>query len=415
MAKSRRRFGWLRKLPSGRWQASYLGPDGQRRLAPGTFRMRGEAERWMTLVEAELSVGRWTDPELQRVTLAEFGDRWIAERPGLRPRTVDLYRWLFGKHVRPLLGSVRLADLDAATVRRWRYDLLDGGVSPTMAAKAYRLLRAILMTALDDGIIARNPCRIRGAGAEPTPERPVLSVAQVFALAEQMPARYRGLVIVTTFASLRWGEVTALRRSDVDLSTGVLRVTLAFAERSTGELVLGPPKSRAGVRAVTLPGPVLAVLAAHLIDYGPSDETGLLFTGDKGGPLRRSNFNRRVGWIAAVDRVGAPGLHFHDLRHTGNTLAAGSGASLRDLMIRMGHDSMRAALIYQHATRNADQHIADALARDIEAQMEPADADPDTARPRQPQQHADSTRGRSDRSVSGVQESEGGGDLRFLG
>lgn len=376
MAKARRRFGWLRKLPSGRWQASYLGPDGQRRLAPDTFRTRGEAERWMTLVEAELSLGRWTDPELQRVTLAEFGDRWIAERPGLRPRTVDLYRWLFGKHVRPLLGSVRLADLDAATVRRWRYDLLDGGVSPTMAAKAYRLLRAILMTALDDGSIARNPCRIRGAGSEPTPERPILSVAQVFALAEQMPPRYGALVIVTTFASLRWGEVTALRRCDVDLSTGVLRVTLAFAERSTGELVLGPPKSRAGVRVITLPSPVLAVLAAHLNEYAPSDETGLLFTGDKGGPLRRSNFNRRVGWIAAVDRVGAPGLHFHDLRHTGNTLAAGSGASLRDLMIRMGHDSMRAALIYQHATRNADQHIADALARDIEAQTEPADAEP---------------------------------------
>jgi integrase len=372
----RRRFGWLRKLPSTRWQASYLGPDGHRRVASSTFRTKSEAQRWLSLVEAELTRGQWIDPERQRATVEEFGKRWIAERQGLRPRTVDLYRWLFGKHVRPILGAVRLSDLDAAMVRSWRHELLAAGVSPTMAAKAYRLLRAILGTAVDDGILPRNPCRIRGAGSEPTPERPVLSVTQVLNLAEQMPPRYRTLVLVATFGSLRWGEVTALRRSDVDLSTGVVRVRAAFAERSTGELVLGSPKSRAGLRTVTLPRPVVTVVAAHMEEFIQKESAAWVFAGDKGGPLRRSNFNRRVRWSDAVAQVGAVGLHFHDLRHTGNSLAASSGASLRDLMVRMGHDSMRAALIYQHASRNADQHIADVLAGHIEAEEPSADAAP---------------------------------------
>jgi integrase len=403
MAKSRRRFGWRRKLPSGPWQASYLGPDGQRRNAPHTFRTKGDAERWLTLVEAELERGQWTDPERQQARLAAFGDRWIAERPGLRPRTIDLYRWLFGKHVRPYLGTVRLHDLDAATVRQWRHGLLDAGVSATMAAKAYRLLRAILTTAVDDSIIARNPCRLRGAGSEPTGERPVLSVAQVFDLVDQMPPRYRMLVLVATFGSLRWGEVSALRRCDVDPDTGVLRVRLAFAERSTGEIVLGPPKSRAGIRAVTLPRPLLGPLATHLEEYGPADPAGLLFTGDKGGTLRRSNFNRRVSWRTVVSRVGVPNLHFHDLRHTGNTLAASSGASLRDLMIRMGHDSMRAALIYQHGTDNADQHIADALTQQIEAETRNQATDSDDGAP-SGEQHADSTK---DQTASSDDTDEG--------
>jgi integrase len=76
-----------------------------------------------------------------------------------------------------------------------------------------------------------------------------------------------------------------------------------------------------------------------------------------GGPLRRGNFNRQAGRPYAVRAIGAQGLHFHELRHTGNHLAAISGVGLRDLMVRMGHDSERAALIYQHQAPGADQVI----------------------------------------------------------
>ena len=183
-------------------------------------------------------------------------------------------------------------------------------MSATTTAKAYRLLRAVLTTAVEeDKILPRNPCRIRGAGSEQAPERPVLTVAQVFELAEMVgrrpvgnvrqlagggyrlrfqrngemrtapeiyrtradaeqalwamtldgradcnhDRRYRALVLLATFASLRWGEAVALRRCDIDLDAGTVRVRASYAERSTGELILGPPKSKAGRRMVGSP------------------------------------------------------------------------------------------------------------------------------------------------------------------
>ncbi len=93
-----------------------------------------------------------------------------------------------------------------------------------------------------------------------------------------------------------------------------------------------------------------------------------MFVGDRGGPLRRGNFHRSTRWTELVVRAGLPsGFHFHDLRHTGNQLAAAAGASTRELMHRMGHGSMRAALIYQHATGERDRTIADRLSALVES------------------------------------------------
>jgi integrase len=373
---ARRRFGKVRKLPSGRYQASYLDPEGIRRPAPETFRTKREAEQWLSLVETELLRGQWTNPDDRRELLRDFGNQWIIERPGLRPRTLDLYRWTFKKHVEPYLGNVPLGEIDPARVRRWRAKLLDSGVSLTMAAKAYRLLRAILMTAVDDGVLTRNPCRIRGGGTEPTPERPVLSVAQIFELAEKVPDRYTVLVLVAAFGSLRWSEATALRRRDVSIKSGVIRVERAHVERSSGEVIIGPPKSEAGKRSIALPRPVVLLLAVHLKTNVAEDPESLIFTGEKGASLRRSNFNKQANWKNNVAAIGFPALHFHDLRHTGNTLASDSGASLRDLMARMGHDSMQAALIYQHRSRGADRRIATAMEAMIDGKDD-ADAEDD--------------------------------------
>ena len=127
---------------------------------------------------------------------------WIAERPALRPRTVELYRSLLRRHVTPWLGDVPLGRLDTPLVREWRARLLEEGVSATVTAKAYRLLRAVLMTAVnEDRLISRNPCQVRGADREVAGERPVLSVAEVLALADEVPARYRAMILLTIFAS----------------------------------------------------------------------------------------------------------------------------------------------------------------------------------------------------------------------
>ena len=115
-----------------------------------------------------------------------------------------------------------------------------------------------------------------------------------------------------------------------------------------------------------LPAMIVDVMKAHLVEF-PAEPNELVFRGPLGASLRRNNFHRSVHWSKIVVEAGLPaGFHFHDLRHTGNNLAAASGASTRELMYRMGHGSMRAALIYQHATSQRDREIADALQKLIE-------------------------------------------------
>jgi len=299
------------------------------RSAPSTFDRKGDAERWLAVVEAQIVGRSWRDPAEGKVPLQAYAETWIKQR-GLRPRTVELSRWLLGRYITSHLGRVYPFDLDTPMIRSWRAALLDSGVSLSMAAKAYRLLRAVLMTAAeDDELISRNPCRIRGADRESAPERPILTVPQVFALADRMPHRYRVLVLVTAFASLRWGEVTALRRTEIDTEHGTVTVRVAYSELQNGALVLGPRKSRAALRTVSVPGAVVEALAEHMARYvGPGREA-LVFSGPKGAPLRRSNFNKLVGWAASVEAVGAPGLHFHDLRHTGANARGASGTTVR--------------------------------------------------------------------------------------
>jgi integrase len=361
----KRRFGRVRKLPSGRFQARYKGPDGIDRPAPRTFATKTDADRWLRLVEVDLVKGTWTNPDLGKVPLGEYLTTWIDHRTNLRPRTVDLYRWLHQRYIEPTMRDMLLANIAPGTVRAWRAHLLSDGVSATMAAKAYRLLRAVLNTAVDDELIRRNPCRIKGADQEHANERPTATVAQVFELAGLVCGRFRALVLLGAFTSLRYGELAALRRASFGPDCETVKVTASMVELRTGELIFGPPKSKAGRRIVTVPTTIRAEIRRHLDTYVPEDPDALVFTGSKGGALRPGNFHRAARWKHITAEAGLPGFHFHDLRHTGNTLAAGTGASLADLMARMGHGSTRAALIYQHATQQADQAIAAALDNQI--------------------------------------------------
>jgi integrase len=167
------------------------------------------------------------------------------------------------------------------------------------------------------------------------------------------------MALLATFAGLRWGELVALRRVNIDLDHCEIRIVETIAELDRGDLLPESPKSPAGRRTVSFPGELAPELRWHLDRFAEPGEHGLVFVGQKGAALRRSNF--RPVWNAACAKAGLPGLHFHDLRHVGGTLAATTGASLKELMARLGHSSTRAALIYQHATRDRDKAIALAL------------------------------------------------------
>jgi integrase len=365
---SRRRFGRVRRLPSGRYQARYRGPDGVDRPAPVTFATKTDAERWLARVEVQIDDDHWRDPDLGRVSFAEFAAAWIKERPGLRPNTVQVYNYVLARHIEPFFGNRAVADIREAHVRRWRGELLDSGVSAASVAKAYRLMKAIMNTAVDDGIVPRNPCRIRGASQDRSPERPVLSVGEVVALAEAVPARYRALILLATFGSLRWGELAALRRCDVDAIHGTVRVERSLTELPGGGYLFGPPKSAAGKRVVVVPAVIRPALADHIATHTASQSDALVFTSPTGAPLRDGNFRRRI-WRPALAQAGLAATHFHDLRHTGNTLTATAGASLRELMDRMGHSSPRAALIYLHGSDARQRAIADGLSKLVEGEL----------------------------------------------
>ena len=355
----RRRFGRVRKLASGRWQARYVGADGLVRPAPVTFERKADADRWLARTEEELLSGEWIDPDSSRVLVGDFASTWVEQRAGLRPRTVVLYRGLVNKYVVPQIGALSLAALTTAKIRSWRAGLIAAGVSETTTSKAYRLLHAVMETAVEDRLVRSNPCRIRGASVERPPERPTLSVLEVLALADAMPARQRMLVLLATFASLRFGELAALQRCNVELESGFVQVKFTMSELTDGSLVVGPPKTTAGRRVVAVPSTLLPDLRRHMAEFVGPEPDALVFAGPRGGPLRRSNFQK--WWTPAVKAAGVEGVHFHDLRHTGNTLMAQSGATLSDLMNRMGHASTRAAVIYLHTTSQRDRVVADGL------------------------------------------------------
>jgi integrase len=353
--------GSMRRLPSGRWQVRYTALDGLRRTLDQTYRTKADAEAAWSVVAADLTTGRWVDPSLAGVTFGTYSTRWLHERPTIAARTRELYSLLLRLHLVPHLGAVQLRHISPATVRRWRQERHDAGVGASTIAKAYRLLRSIMATAVDDEVIVRNPCRIKGGGTEDTPERPVLTPEKVAELAEVIEPRYRLVVLLAVYASLRWGEVMGLRRSDLDLDAMTLTVRRSVSEVG-GALVVKAPKTRAGFRTIALPAALRSDLVQHLALYAEPGPDGRVIVGKRGNTLRRSNW--APTWAAARTAAGLDdGVRLHDLRHTGNHFAAASGATTRDLMHRMGHASMRAALIYQHATAERDARIAQTLNR----------------------------------------------------
>jgi integrase len=309
--------------------------------------------------QVDLDRGNWIDPEWGSVSVDAFAHSWLAQRL-LAPRTVELYRGLLKHHIVPLLGKIDLNDLSPRDVREWHSQLSKSShPGPVTVAKAYRLLRTICETAVTDEMIGRNPCKLKGASVEHSPERPVATVAQVGEIFEKIEDRYRAMVLLAAWCSLRLGEALALTRADIDIENGAVRIDKSAAELQHGERIIGPPKTRAGVRTVAIPPHVVPLIEVHLREFTGPAEGDLVFVGTLGQPVRHASFY--TAWMRAMRASGLSGLRYHDLRHTGATLAAATGASTKELMARLGHASADAALRYQHATADRDQAIARAL------------------------------------------------------
>jgi len=364
---TRRGFGAIRKLPSGRYQASYLGPDTVRRTAPVTFDTRDDAEGWLSDRRREITGGDWTPPVRRKpLTFGEYAERWLTNRP-LKPRTRSHYRWLLDSKILPTFESVALKAVTPDLVGDWHSGL--GGANPTARAHAYGLIRSILGDAVQNRLIDFNPCHIRGAGNSRRAHkvRPA-TLEELEALVAALPSdRYKLMTLLAAWCALRFGELTELRRKDIDTKNGVIRIRRAVA-RVNGRPVIGTPKSDAGSRDVNIPPHLLPALKAYLADNITGGRDGLLFPAADGVSHMAPSTLYRV-FYAAREAAGRPDLRFHDLRHTGAVLAASTGATLAELMGRLGHSTPGAALKYQHAAQGRDAEIAAALS----ALVKPAD------------------------------------------
>ncbi len=352
----RQRFGSVRKLKSGRWQARYSTATGDRIKAPKTFATKADAQRWLSAIETDLQRGDFHDPRLAEILFGEWTERWLATKtPQLAPASVDLYAYLLRCHISPTFDKQAIGQITAMTVQTWLARLHETDLSPNTVAKAYRLLAGVLDGAVEAGIIQRSPCTLKGAGTERHAEMRVATPEQVAELADAVGPRWEALVLTAAYSGLRWGELAALRRCDVDLAQGTISVVRKLSEVN-GKLTFGPPKTAAGRRVVGVPDFVADSIQAHLLSHAESGDDALVFAAPGGGPMRRSNFRRRV-WEPATAETGMSGLRVHDLRHTAATLAASSGTSLKALMARIGHASAAAALRYQHVVDGQDEEI----------------------------------------------------------
>ncbi|AYE95358.1 site-specific integrase [Mycobacterium paragordonae] len=362
--RDRRKFGRIRQFNSGRWQASYTGPDGQVYIAPKTFDAKVDAEAWLTDRRREIDRELWSPESGQEerpgAPFGEYAEAWLRQR-GIKDRTREHYRRLLDSRLLPTFGDTELRDITPAAVRRW-YAVTAVG-TPTMRAHAYSLLRSIMSTAHADDLIDSNPCRIRGATTSGRVHkiRPA-TLSEIETIANAMPDAYQALILMAAWLALRFGELTELRRKDIDLSEEVVRVRRAVV-RVNDNFKVTTPKSAAGMRDIAIPPHLVPMIESHLRRHVQGFKDSLLFPSvtDPTRHLAPSALYRM--FYKAREEAGRPDLRVHDLRHTGATLAAATGATLAELMGRLGHSTAGAALKYQHIAGGRDREIAALLSK----------------------------------------------------
>lgn len=380
MAKRHKRgFGQISKLPSGRFRARYTGPDLALHNGPTTYTHKEHAEAWLADESRLISSGNWTPPRQRKAalvaqaardaqpveTVSQYCERVIerrtrrAKKP-LRRTTADLYRKDLRLRVEEPLGALPLVELTRDKVAAW-WDSLPTS-TPTQNGRAYDTLKSIMSTAVKDGLVAANPCDVEGAGKpEPKNSGVALTASEVLAYLAAVPEPRRVALMAAAWCGLRSGEVRGLRRGDVDLENGVLRVeqgvTRVKVAEGQWENVIGPLKTRAARRTVAMPQVMTSAMRTYLASLSVRGREALIFTaGDGVNPLHGSTLDRAHD--KARRAIGRPELRIHDLRRTAATLAAQGGATTKELMAMLGHTTVTMAMVYQTADDARDAERA---------------------------------------------------------
>lgn len=358
--KGSRGWGHIRKLPSGRYQASYV-YELVRHTAPLTFSTKPRAEGWLADERKLIELDTWTSPARRAaartarvITVREYAAQWIKDRP-VKARTRLMYESLLKHHITGSLGALPIDKLTPDRVRSWYSGL--GTEHTRRNSHAYGLLHAILATAVTDQLIPANPANLPRAMNPPTKRQPViLDVDEVAALADVIkPERLRAFVLVLAWTGVRWGEAIELQRRDVAEGAKAIRVSRAVTHRDGCRV--DTPKSGKG-RSVIVPPHIRADLLHHLDTYVGRDPTAQLFRAARGCHLNDRVFRDYLA--PALKAIGHEDMRIHDLRHFAGTQAARVG-NLPETMERLGHSTPKASLIYQGIASGRAEEVAEAL------------------------------------------------------
>jgi integrase len=358
---SRRSFGTIRKLGSGRFQVRYRNSAGRMVPGPGTFATKSDAQRWLATAEADQLRGTFVDQRGLRLTFDEWAEEWRAAKPGQRAATLARDRAAIRTHFNPAIGQLRLPAVTPGHVRSMVVAMQTAGLSPKSVLTYIGTLQAIFGAAVDSDLLARSPVRPRtlGLAAARKPERPTLSAEELQRLADAMPPRYRVLVLLAGTVGLRWGEAIGLRVGDIDFLRRRLSVRQTVEEVSGHVRVVAATKSEAGKRTFALAAFLVDELAAHVAAHrSGAGADDLVFLGPKGGILRRS-FEARL-FRPAVKEAGLPeNLTFHGLRHVATTLMIANNEHPKVIQHRLGHaDPAMSLRVYGHVPDDLDQAAA---------------------------------------------------------
>lgn len=339
------------------WKVRYRDPDRVEKAR--TFTKKCDADNFAATIESDILRGDYVDPRAGKVALNDWAAKWVATLT-VKPRTRVSYESLLRSRILPTFGKRQLAGLRRSDIQEWIASMLAEGLSPSRTRQAVIVLRLMLDAAVDDRLIARNPADRIKLPKIPHKEAEYFDPAVADQLVNAVPEKFRLLFRVLATLGLRYGEAVALRRRHVDFLRRRLRVEESLAEVS-GTLIFGPTKSHAE-RAIPLPPSLMTELEEHLRTID-SDPESLLFTGEKGGPLRYRYIYMDV-WRPLLKKLGLPTVGLHALRHSAAARMISAGASPKAVQSIMGHRSAAFTLtVYGHLF---DEDL-DALARRMDS------------------------------------------------
>lgn len=366
-------MAYVRK-PKGRdgYQGVYVKPDG--REATRMFDRKKDAQQWADEQERQVKRGEWLDPRSGSVTVAEYGQDWLAGKLDVKKSTRDAYERLLRCQVIPTFGKLPLSAVTHEGVARWVAALHASGLSASRIRLAHLVLKQVLDLAVFSRRIPSNPAdKVRlpslPSKAERDRESRFLSLNQVQAVASHCRGADVLPLHVMAWCGLRSGEVAGLRVCDFDQLRRELHVRQTVVDEG-GVLRVETPKTRSSVRTVPVPSWLVPMLAEQLVGKGEGDP---LLTAPQGGLWRANNWRRRV-MDPAIRKAGVARqekgdmVSPHDLRHTCASLHIQAGTPVKVLSEMLGHTSVAFTMDrYGHLYPGDTHRWVDALGAAAEA------------------------------------------------